>query len=245
MNDILEGKPALTRKIKENVAATEKKKKKAAAQQAVPNSEANRFNTARNQLRALAAVDEGVGQILQALEATGQLDNTLVIFTSDNGFFWREHGLSDKRWAYEESIRDPLLMRYPKLIKPGTVLEQLALSIDIAPTLLELAGTPIPESMQGKSLLSLFKQTNASWRNSFLTEYFQGRGFPRTPTWQAVRTDRWKYIHYTELEGMDELYDLKADPYELKNLIAEKSAQEPLKELKAELAKLLKEIQAR
>ena len=245
LNDTLEGKPALTRKVAEDASANgKKKKKKTATREAALDSEANHFNIARNQLRAMAAVDEGVGRILEALEITSQLDNTLIIFTSDNGFFWREHGLGDKRWAYEESIRDPLLMRYPRLIKPGTVLEQFALNIDIAPTLLDLAGTPVPKSIHGKSLLPLFKKSKPPWRKSFLTEYFHEKGFPRTPTWQAARTDRWKYIHYTELEGMDELYDLKADPYELANLINNKSSQSPLKELKAELARLLKETAA-
>jgi N-acetylglucosamine-6-sulfatase len=153
--------------------------------------------------------------------------------------------LGDKRWAYEESIRDPLLMRYPKLIKSGTTLEAFALNTDIAPTLLDVAGAPIPKAIQGRSLLPLFKDAKAPWRTSFLTEYFAEKGFPRAPTWQAARTDRWKYIHYPELEGMDELYDLKADPYEMKNLIGENSAQPALKEMKAELAKLLKETGAK
>lgn len=196
------------------------------------------------QLRAMAAVDDGVGQIFQALDETKQLDNTLLIFTSDNGYFWGEHGLPDKRWAYEESIRDPLLMRYPKLIKAGTVLEPLALNIDIAPTVLELGGAPVPSTIQGRSLVPLFKDPNVSWRISFLTEYFLERGYPRVPTWQAVRTDRWKYIHYPELDGMDELYDLKADPYELKNVIRRPSVKGTLKTLKTELAKLVKETGA-
>jgi N-acetylglucosamine-6-sulfatase len=196
------------------------------------------------QLRMMAAVDEGVGELFKALKETKQLDNTMLIFSSDNGYFWGEHGLGDKRWAYEESIRDPLLMRYPKLIKPGTVFEQLAMNIDIAPTALDLGGAPIPNTIHGRSLVPLLKNPKAPWRTSILSEYFLEGGFPRIPTWHAVRTDRWKYIHYTELEGMDELYDLKADPYEMKNLINKKSAQSTLTELKGELAKLLKETGA-
>ncbi len=148
--------------------------------------------------------------------------------------------MGDKRWAYEESIRDPLLVRYPKFIKAGTTLEPLALNIDIAPTLLDLAGAPIPKSVQGRSLLPLFKDEKAPWRSSILSEYYQ-EGQNRTPDWQAVRTDRWKYIHYPTLEGMDELYDLRADRYELKNLIKDPAAQSALKQMQAELAKLLKE----
>jgi arylsulfatase A-like enzyme len=143
----------------------------------------------------------------------------MVIFSSDNGFFWGEHGFADKRWAYDESIRDPLLIRYPKLIKSGTTREQLALNIDIAPTLLELAGVAVPKAIQGRSLLPLFKDDRAPWRTSFLTEYFLEKPYPRVPTWQAVRTERWKYIHYQDLQDMDELYDLKADSYEMKNVI--------------------------
>jgi len=241
--DKLEGKPALTRELPEAKSTESKpgKKKKAAKTNAAP---AGRENAMRQQLRAVAAIDEGVGQLLTALEESKQLDNTMIIFTSDNGFFWGEHGLGDKRWAYEESIRDPLLMRYPKLIKAGTTLEQFALNIDIAPTLLELADAPIPKAIQGRSLLPLFKDARSTWRKSFLTEYFAEKGFPRTPSWQAARTDRWKYIHYSTLDGMDELYDLKADPYELKNLIKETGGQTALNEMKTELAKLLKETGA-
>jgi len=246
--DKLEGKPALTRELVVTNAAegtTKKKnpgKKKAAKAGATPTGHGK---TMRQQLRALAAIDDGVGRLLQALEDSKQLDHTMVIFTSDNGYFWGEHGLGDKRWAYEESIRDPLLMRYPKLIKAGTTLDPFALNIDIAPTLLDLAGAPIPKTIQGRSLLPLFKDAKAPWRKSFLTEYFTERGFPRAPTWQAARTDRWKFIHYTELEDMDEFYDLKADPFEMKNLIKDEAAQTALKEMKTELAWLLKETDAK
>src|SRR5262249_51831177 len=160
------------------------------------------------------------------------------IFSSDNGFFWGEHGLGDKRWAYDESIRDPLLIRFPKLIKPGTVFQQLVLNIDIAPTLLEVAGVPVQKSIQGQSLLPLFKDNKTSWRSSFLTEYFQEKQYPQTPTWQAVRTERWKYIRYSNLKDMDELYDLRADPYEMKNLIKDTGSQPALREMQSELETL-------
>ena len=113
------------------------------------------------------------------------------------------------------------------------------LNIDVAPTILEAAGVPVPSSVQGRSLLPLLKDPKTPWRDSFLTEYFQEKAFQRTPTWQAVRTDRWKYIHYPDLEGMDEVYDLKADPYEMRNLI--KASTAPIAQLKAELEKRLKE----
>ncbi len=239
--DPLDGKPAVT-------SSRDNPQRKRGKQQGLPPQTIQGLprhdEIMRKQLAAMAAVDDGVGRLFQALAEIGQLDNTVFIFTSDNGYFWGEHGLGDKRWAYEESIRDPLLIRYPKLIKAGTILKPMVLNIDIAPTALELGGVPIAASIQGRSLVPLFKNPKAPWRESFLAEYFLERGFPRTPTWQAVRTERWKYIHYPDLEGMDELYDLKSDPYELKNVINKKSAQSTLKQLQDELAKLRKETGA-
>jgi N-acetylglucosamine-6-sulfatase len=249
LNDPLTDKPALTREVEPPPAAKKKNKKKAESSEG-ENAGSSRERRVperaiRSQLRALAAVDEGVGQLLKALEESKQLDNTVFVFSSDNGFFWGEHGLADKRWAYEESIRDPLLIRYPKLIKAGTKLDQMVLNIDIAPTFLELGGVPVPKNIQGQSLLPLFKDPNASWRHSLLTEYFMEKQYPRTPTWQAVRTERWKYIHYTELKDMDELYDLKADPYEMKNVIREASARPGLSEMTSELEQLKKATRLR
>lgn len=225
--DTLEGKPALQRKVG-NLPPIG------------PGTGSN-DELIRNQLRCLMSIDEGVGRVLKALQETEQLDNTIIIFTSDNGYFWGEHGLSDKRAAYEESIRIPLLVRYPKLIKAGSKRDELALSIDVAPTLLELAGAKVPAEMHGRSLLSLFKGERKGWRKSFLSEYFAEAGQPRLPNWQAVRSERWKYIHYTDLEGMNELYDLKVDPYEMKNLINDPRARKSLEEMRAELKVLLKQ----
>ena len=194
--------------------------------------------------RSLLAIEDGVGEILKALKETGQLDNTIIVFTSDNGYFYGEHGLSvERRLAYEESVRLPLLMRYPKIIKPGTVRDEFALNIDLAPTLLSLAGTPVPGSIQGRSLVPLLKGERTKWRNSFLIEYYSDKVFPRIVQmgYKAVRNERWKYIHYLELEGMDELYDLKTDPYEMKNLINEPGAKKALQQMKQELERLLRE----
>lgn len=188
--------------------------------------------------RSLLAIEEGVGEILKALKETGQLDNTIIVFTSDNGYFYGEHGLSvERRLAYEESIRMPLLVRYPKVVKAGTVRDELVLNIDLAPTLLGLASGPVPNTMQGRSLVPLLKGAKPAWRNSFLIEYYSDKVFPRMLQmgYKAVRTQRWKYIHYLELDGMDELYDLKTDPYELKNLIKEPRAATQLNAMQAEL----------
>ncbi len=206
--------------------------------------------TIRNRLRMLASVDEGLGSLLQVLEKKGQLDNTLIIFTSDEGYFYGEHGLSvERRLAYEESARIPLIMRYPKLIKAGSSVEQLALSIDLAPTLLEIGGAEIPKSIHGHSLLPLLRGEKVSWRKSILVEYFSDKVFPRMSKmgYQAVRNERWKYIHYVDLDGMEELYDLKTDPYEMRNLLAvapeKSSTQKALSKMKIELQRLLKESQ--
>src|SRR5687767_3501640 len=194
-------------------------------------------------LRSLMAVEEGVGEILNALKETAQLDNTVIVFTSDNGYFYGEHGLSvERRLAYEESIRMPLLIRYPKAVKSGVVRDEFALNIDLAPTLLELAGVSASIRMEGRSLVPLLKGAKTEWRKSFLVEYYSDKVFPRVHQmgYKAVRNERWKYIHYFELEGMDELYDLKADPYEIKNIIRQPSAAKIVEAMKQEMDRLLK-----
>jgi arylsulfatase A-like enzyme len=193
----------------------------------------------RDQIRTIAAVDEGVGRVLKALEETGQLDNTLIVFSSDNGYLWNEHHLGDKRVAYEESLRVPLVMRYPKLITPGTQIDQMVLNIDLAPTFLELGGAEPIKDAHGQSLVPLFKGDASEWRKTALFEYFLEKMYPNVETWRAIRTDRWKYIHYTTLTDMDELYDLQADPFEMKNVIADPANAAQLQQLKDELAKQL------
>jgi N-acetylglucosamine-6-sulfatase len=202
---------------------------------------ATRNSVILDRQRSLMAIEDGAGEILKALKETGQLENTVILFTSDNGYFYGEHGLSfERRLAYEESIRIPLLMRYPKAIKAGTVLEDFALNIDLAPTLLELAGVAAPDGIEGRSLMPLFQNKQAMWRKSFLIEYSSDKVFPRVLQmgYKAVRSEPWKYIHYLELEGMDELYDLKSDPYELKNVIHLPEAAKALQEMKQEMERL-------
>ncbi|MCW5977891.1 MAG: sulfatase [Bryobacteraceae bacterium] len=198
--------------------------------------------TIRNRWRELMAVDEGVGRILAALEETGRLDDTLLIFAGDNGYFYGEHGLShERRLAYEESIRMPLVMRYGRRIRPGLAADQFALGIDVAPTILKTAGVPVPPEVQGRSLAPLWAGRQSSWPETFLIEYYSDRVFPRIASmgYKAVRTHEWKYIQYSELKGMDELYHLPSDPYELTNRIADPMARQPLAELKGELASIL------
>jgi N-acetylglucosamine-6-sulfatase len=136
----------------------------------------------------------------------------------------------------------PLLVRYPKAIKAGTVRDEFALNLDLAPTLLSLAGVAVPNVMQGRSLVPLLKGEKTAWRKSFLIEYYSDKVFPRMSQmgYKAVRNERWKYIHYLELDGMDELYDLKTDPYELKNLIQQPAANQARDRMKMELTRLLR-----
>jgi N-acetylglucosamine-6-sulfatase len=197
--------------------------------------------TIRNRARMLKSVDEGVGQLRAALEQAGQLDNTVFVFTSDEGYFFGEHGLSiERRLAYEESIRIPMIIRYPKRIRAGSRIDEMALGIDLAPTLLELAGAKTVAPMDGRSLVPLLERRPTAWRKSFLIEYFSDRTMERMANmgYQAVRTTRWKYIHYRELEGADELYDLQSDPYEMKNLINDAGSGGALNSLRADLQQL-------
>jgi N-acetylglucosamine-6-sulfatase len=200
--------------------------------------------TIRNRLRMLASIDEGLGDMLRVLEEQKQLEQSLIVFASDQGYFYGEHGLSvERRLAYEESVRIPLLMRWPRLIRPASAVDEFVLSIDLAPTLLEIGGAPPATQMHGRSLVPLLRGQKVPWRDSFLTEYFSDTVFPRVRQmgYQCVRNPRWKWIHYVDLEGMDELYDLRADPYEMKNLIAHPEAQPALKSLREELARLLRD----
>ncbi len=201
--------------------------------------------TIRGRLEMLAAVDDSLGRILEVLEAGSELDNTVVVVTSDHGFFNGEHGLSgERRLAYEETIRIPLVMRYPELIEAGSTPAEMTLIIDLAPTFLDLAGAASGASLQGKSLVPVLNGTaDDEWRESFLVEYFSDTVFRRIRNmgYKAVRTERYKYIRYEELEGMDELYDLQADPYELQNMIDAPAARATLEVMQAELDKVLGE----
>lgn len=198
-----------------------------------------------NRLRMLAAVDESTGDLLKVLEETGQLDRTLVVFTSDHGYFYGEHGLSvERRLAYEEGIRIPLFMRYPARIQAGSRRNQMALTIDLAPTFLEIAGVPVPPELPGKSLVPLFSEARAPLRDAFLVEHFSENVFPRTRQmgYQAIRTEAWKYIHYVDLPGSDELYDLNRDPFEMRNLIGAAGAAAELARLKGELERQVRAL---
>lgn len=163
--------------------------------------------------------DQNFYSLLEALEKTGKLDDTVIILTSDHGFFLGEWRFYDKRFMHEPSIRVPLLIRYPKLIQAGTVVEKMALDLDLAPTILELAGVEVPKEMQGKSLVPFLKGSEPpSWRTDWLYEYYEYPGNQQVKPNRGVRTDRYKLIHYYEPPQEFELYDLQNDPGELYNL---------------------------
>lgn len=189
----------------------------------------------------LVAVDENVGKVFRALTDTGALDDTALFYTSDNGFFLGEWRLFDKRLMHEPSIRVPLLVRYPKRVRAGTLPERMALNVDIAPTVLELAGVPVPREMHGRSLVPLLTGAAADWRADWLYEYFEYPNVHGVRRNRGVRTERHKLIHYYDAPEEFELYDLKADPEERNNLYG-KPAQDALTErLRRRLEELRKE----
>jgi N-acetylglucosamine-6-sulfatase len=167
----------------------------------------------------LLAVDEGIGSILELLKRKGLLENTLVAVMGDNGFAFGEHGLIDKRTAYDESMRVPLVMQLPALIKPGTQIHEVVANIDLAPTFLELAGLRAPHQMDGLSYFALLRGEKVPWRDSLLYEYYWEYAFPQTPTMHAIRGSRFKFINYYGIWDINELYDMQSDPLETHNLI--------------------------
>lgn len=194
--------------------------------------------TILNRMRMTKAVDEGLGKMLEQLERTGQLDNTIVAFTSDHGYFYGEHCLGpERRLAYEEAIRIPLLIRYPAVFRAGSRPENMALSVDIASTMLDLAGLKPPRT-HGHSL------RNPNRRDDFLIEYSSDTVFKRVHKmgYRAIRNSRWKYIEYSELKGANELYDLRKDPFELHNLIGAAKLQSTLKKLHSRLLELTRHV---
>jgi N-acetylglucosamine-6-sulfatase len=198
----------------------------------------------RERAATMASVDEGVGMLLEALEKNGTLHKTCIVFLGDNGYFFGEHGLgAERRFAYEEGIRTAFFVRYPKLIEAGSVIPQMSLALDIAPTMIHLAGGKPGAHIQGRSLVPLMKGGGKKWRESFLAEYFNESAWPWIVgmSYKAVRTERHKLIHWVHKEGMDELYDLELDPYEITNRISDPAYDKVRSALTKELRKLVAE----
>ena len=179
----------------------------------------------------LCSVDDSIGRVLQQLKDMGVYDDTLVIYMGDNGFMFGEHGLIDKRVAYEPSMRVPMLVQCPALIKGGTVITQMVGNIDVAPTVMEAMGLKKPAHMDGDSFLPLVAGRKILWRGDFLYVYYWEKNFAQTPTTFALRTDRYKYITYYGLWDADELYDLQSDPDETRNLLYDPAFQKVAKQL--------------
>ena len=201
-----------------------------------------------NYFRCIAGADENVGRLLAALDELGIAENTMVIYTSDNGYYLGEHGLGDKRSAYDESLRIPLLVRYPKLGLKGVVMDEPVLNIDLAETLIDYAKLKAPKEMQGMSWRPLLERKGngpvKDWRTSFFYEYFYENNFP-IPTVLAVRTDVDKLVKYPDHKQWIELYDLKSDPYETNNLASDKSHAKRQGELETEFQRLSKKVEFR
>ncbi len=196
--------------------------------------------TIRRRAEMMLAVDEGLGRILDTLDSLGIGDETFILFTSDNGFFYGEHGLSlERRLPYEESIRTPMVVRYPPLVAAGTRIDDLVVSVDIAPTAIDLAGAPIPDRVQGRSLLPLLAGIRGDWRQAVLIEFYTYENpFPWLVDmdYRAIRTHRYKYIHWMQHPEENELYDLVEDPYEMSNIIGDPAHQEILRGLREQMA---------
>lgn len=191
----------------------------------------------RSYAEAVHSVDENVGKLLGFLDKANLADSTLVIYMGDNGFHLGEHGFYDKRDAFETSMRVPLLAWAPGLIKPGTKMTKLVQNIDIAPTVLQVAGVEPPgtSKMDGRSFLPLLQNDQAPWRDFILYEYHWEWNFPATPTLFAIRTDRYKYVYHHGINDIDSLHDLQLDPVERHNLIESPDHQPRIAELRKKL----------
>lgn len=192
----------------------------------------------KDYLRLIDGVDENVGRLLDWLDEHPDInENTLVVFTSDQGYFTGEHGWAEKRYMYEESITTPLLMRWPGQIEAGTEIEEMVQNIDFAPTFLDAAGVDIPEAMQGRSFAPLLKgETPDDWRESIYYHYYD-HGLHNVPRHDGVRTDRYKLIHFYT-DDVWEFYDLQTDPNEVNNLYGNPEHEEIIGKLKDELERL-------
>lgn len=172
----------------------------------------------RDYLKTIKSVDDGVGEVMDYLEANGLLDNTIVVYTSDQGFYLGEHGWFDKRFMYEQSLRTPLVVRFPKEIKSGTEINDMVLNLDLAPTLLDYAGIEIPEEMQGESFRPLLKGEKVEWRDALYYHYYEYPSVHMVKRHYGIRTERYKLIHFYYDVDEWEMYDLQNDPNEMKSI---------------------------
>ncbi len=197
----------------------------------------------KDYLRCVASVDDNLGRVLDYLDETGLAKNTVVIYSSDQGFYLGDHGWFDKRFMYEESLKMPLLVRWPGVIEPGSRNDDLVSNLDFAETFLDIAGVAIPADMQGRSLVPLFRgQTPSDWRDSFYYHYYEYPGAHMVRRHYGVRTDRYKLMKFYNLDEW-ELYDLEKDPREMTNVYGKADYENITKQLKAELDTLRQQYQ--
>jgi arylsulfatase A-like enzyme len=199
---------------------------------------------AKNYYAGLVAVDDMLGRLFKQLEDKGIMDDTAIVHSSDHGYFLGEFRCFDKRLMHEPSIRIPMMVRYPKLIKPGTINHQMVLDLDIAPTLLEIAGVAPRKEMQGKSLIPLAQNAAGMWRKEWFYDYYEYPGFEDVHPHHGIRTETHKLMHYYTVDEW-EMYDLSRDPEEANNLYGKPEYAATEKHLKAELARLAAEIPQR
>jgi len=204
-------------------------------------TDAKEVSTNLGMFRGINSVDDNVGKLLKVLDDLKLTEDTVFVFSSDNGYYLGEHNLGDKRTAYEESMRIPMLLRFPRAVKAGRTEDRMVLNIDPAATFLELAGLPVPTAIHGRSWKPLLEEKNTDWRDSFFYCYFYEKGFG-SPLTTAVRTADAKLIKYPGHDEWTEVFDLKADPYEIKNLAADPTYAGLRKKLEAEYDKQAKAI---
>lgn len=190
-------------------------------------------------VETLGGVDDSTALLLEELRRRGELDSTLIMYMGDNGFQFGEHGLIDKRTAYEASMRVPLIARCPELIGQGKTVEQAVANIDIMPTILSAAGLEPPPTCDGSSMLPLAQGKTVGWRKELLYEYYWERNYPQTPTIHALRGERYKFIRYQGIWDIDELYDLQEDPLEARNLIFSTEHQPVIRDMRERLFAML------
>jgi arylsulfatase A-like enzyme len=192
----------------------------------------------RDYLRCISSMDDNVGRVLETLDELGLAENTIVIYSSDQGFYLGEHGWFDKRWMYEESLRTPLLVRWPGIVEPGRRSSALVSNLDFAETFLDVAGVEIPHDMQGSSLVPLLRgEEPAGWRESFYYHYYEYPAVHSVRRHYGVRDARYKLIHFYNI-GEWELYDLEEDPHEMRNIYGDPAHADTTARLKAELRRL-------
>jgi arylsulfatase A-like enzyme len=200
-------------------------------------------------LAVIQSVDDQVGRLLDYLKEKGLDENTLVVYTSDQGFYLGEHGWFDKRFMYEESFRTPMVMSLPGVVKPGSISEDLVQNLDFAPTFMELAGLSVPDSLQGLSMLPVMKEpssgsaVNGKWRKSIYFHYYEYPGVHAVKRHYGIRTDEFKLIHFYQDIDEWELFNLKNDPQEMNNLFNDPAYSNVIKELKLQLVELQKQYQ--